>query len=208
MKKLIFIRHGETDYNLGKQYCGFSNPSLNSKGILQAKKLKSKLIGLNLKVDKVYSSDLRRAVETAKIVFKSKPLELNSDFREMNFGIFEGLNYQEIMQKYPQIYIRWIDDPLNIKPPEGESLVDLFRRVKRGLSKIFTQDKDETIAIVTHAGPIRIILCEALNYKLDYFWKIEQDISALNIINYPENSPPVIVKVNDTSHLMLKDGSI
>jgi len=85
--------------------------------------------------------------------------------------------------------------------------VDLFRRVKRGLSKIFTQDTAKTIAIVTHAGPIRVILCEGLNYKLDYFWKIEQEISALNIINYPKNSAPVIVKMNDTSHLMLKDSS-
>jgi len=64
MKQLILIRHGETDYNLEAKYCGFSNPPLNSKGILQAKKLKAKLIRLNLKVDKVYSSDLRRAVET------------------------------------------------------------------------------------------------------------------------------------------------
>jgi len=205
MKQLILIRHGETDYNLEDRYCGFSNPPLNSKGILQAEKLKIKLIGLNLKIDKVYSSDLKRAVETAKIVFKNKSFELSSDFREMNFGIFEGLNYQEIMQKYLQIYIRWIDDSLNIRLPEGEGLVDLFRRVKRGLSKIFTQDRAKTIAIVTHAGPIRIILCEILNYKLDHFWKIKQDISALNIINYPKNSAPVIVKVNDTSHLMLKD---
>ena len=205
MKQLILIRHGETDYNLEAKYCGFSNPPLNSKGILQAKKLKSKLNRLNLKVDKVYSSDLKRALETAEIVFPNKPLQLTSDFREMNFGIFEGLNYQEIMQKYPQVYIRWIDDPLNTRLPEGEGLVDLFGRVKRGLSKIFTQDKAKTIAIVTHAGPIRVILCEMLGYKLEHFWKIEQDISALNIINYPKNSAPVIVKVNDTSHLMLKD---
>ncbi|HEC69782.1 MAG TPA: histidine phosphatase family protein [Candidatus Omnitrophica bacterium] len=205
MRQLILIRHAETDYNLKTKYCGFSNPPLNSKGILQAKKLKSKLIRLNFKVDRVYSSDLKRASETAKIVFKNKSFELSSDFREMNFGIFEGLNYQEIMQKYPQIYIRWIDEPLNIRLPKGEGLVDLSRRVKRGLSKIFTQNRAETIAIVTHAGPIRIILCEILNYKLEHFWKIKQDISALNIINYPKNSAPVIGKVNDTSHLMLKD---
>jgi len=90
------------------------------------------LIRLNLKVDKVYSSDLKRALETAKIVFQNKSIELNSDFREMNFGIFEGLNYQEIIQKYPQIYIRWIDEPLNIRLPKGEGLVDLFGRVKKG----------------------------------------------------------------------------
>jgi len=205
MKQLILIRHGETDYNIEAKYCGFSNPPLNSKGILQAKKLKAYLNRLKLKVDKVYSSDLRRAWETAEIVFPDKLIELNSDFREMNFGIFEGLNYQEIMQKYPQIYMKWIDDPLNTKPSKGEGLVDLFRRVKRGLSKIFTQDKAETVAIVTHAGPIRVILCEALNYKLEHFWKIEQDNSALNIINYPKDSAPVIVKMNDTSHLMLED---
>lgn len=201
--RLILIRHGLTDYNLENRYCGFSDPPLNDKGVWQAKKLADRL--KNLKIDNIYSSDLKRAYETAEIIFKNNSAEKLADFREMNFGIFEGLKYEEIIKNYPKLYMDWIDNPMEIKIPHGEGLNDLNKRVKERLSFILSQHRGKTLAVVTHSGPIRILLCEALRFDLKMFWKIEQEVGALNIIDYTKESSLVVIKINDISHLSAKE---
>lgn len=199
MTRLILIRHGETDYSLQNRYCGFSNPSLNNKGIWQAKKLADRL-GDPSSV-KAYSSDLKRAYETAKIIFKNNSIEKAADFREMNFGLFEGLKYEEIVRRHPKLYRDWVDNPEKVKIPNGEGLRDLRKRVKERLSLILSQQPGKTLAVVTHSGPIRVILCDALKLGLNMFWQIGQEAGALNIIDYAKESSPVVVKVNDISGL-------
>jgi len=197
--RLILIRHGETDYSLQKRYCGFSDPSLNNKGIWQSKKLADRLVGLSSV--KVYSSDLKRAYETAKIIFKNNSIEKAADFREMNFGLFEGLKYEEIVRRYPKLYRHWVDNPENVKIPNGEGLKDLRKRVKERLSLILSQQPGKTLAIVTHSGPIRVILCDALKLGLNMFRQIGQETGALNIIDYAKESSLIVVKINDVSGL-------
>ncbi len=203
MTRLILIRHGETDYNLQNKYCGFSNQPLNKNGIWQSKRLAGRLA--NLKVEKVYSSDLKRTVETAKIIFKHHSIEQLADFREMNFGIFEGLKYDEIVEEYPGLYKNWINNPTKVKIPDGEALEDLAERVRKRLAFLLSQNKDKEITLVTHGGPIRVIFCDALKFGPDSFWNIKQDIAAINIIDYPKNSSPTVVKMNDTSHLAMQE---
>lgn len=203
MSRLILIRHGETDCYLENKYCGFSNPSLNKKGIWQSKMLSNRLT--NIKVERVYSSDLKRAVETAKIIFKNNFVEQLPDFREMNFGVFEGLRYDEIVKKYPSLYKNWINNPTKVKIPNGEALQDLVKRVRKRVTFLLSQNKNGKIALVTHGGPIRVILCDVLKFSLDSFWKIKQDIAAINLIDYPEGSSPIVVKMNDISHLTMQE---
>ena len=183
MTRLILIRHGETDYTSQGRYCGFSDPSLNEKGIQQSEKLAIRLKETG--VDKVYSSDLKRACQSAKLIFKNNPIEEIADFREMNFGLFEGLRYEEIIKVYPKLYQEWIDNPLRVEIPSGEGLVGLEKRVKEKLSFILSQDVGKTIALVSHGGPIRVILCQVLKLGLESFWKVEQEIGTLRIIDYP-----------------------
>lgn len=199
MIRLILIRHAQTDYSLQNRYCGFSNPSLNNKGIWQSKKLADRLG--NLSSVKVYSSDFKRAYQTAKIIFRNNSIEKAADFREMNFGLFEGLKYEEIVRKYPKLYRDWVDNPEKVRIPAGERLKDLNKRVKERLSFILSQYEGKTLAVVTHGGPIKVILCDALKFDVNMFWKIRQEISALNIIDYAKESSPVVVKMNDISHL-------
>jgi len=198
MTRLILIHHCETDYNLQNRYCGFNDPVLNNKGIWQSKRLACRL--KDVKMDKIYSSDLKRAYQTAKIIFKSNTIEKLKDFREMNFGLFEGLRYKDIIKRYRKLYGDWLCNPLKVKIPGGEGLIDLSKRVKERLSIIFAQREYGTIALVTHGGPIRIILCEALRLDLKMLRQIEQGFGALNIINYFKDSQPVVVKMNDMSH--------
>jgi len=202
MTRLILVRHGETDHNLENKYCGFSDPPLNDKGIRQARRLADRL--KETRIDKVYSSDLKRAYQTADIVFKDRSIEKFSDLREMNFGIFEGLKYEEIIKKYPELYREWIIDPIEVKIPGGEGLVDLSKRVKKRLHVILSRHKGENVAVITHGGPIGVILCEDLRR----FWQIKQELGALNIIDYTDGLSPLVVKENDSSHIKTKEESI
>lgn len=203
MVRLILIRHGKTDYSSENRYCGFSEPPLNNKGIWQAKKLAAKL--KDIRIDKVYSSDLVRSYQTAKIIFGNNSIEKVADLREINFGLFEGLKYEQIIGKYPKLYRDWVDNPEKVKIPNGEGLGDLSKRVEQRLSFILSQHKDRTLAVVTHSGPIRIVLCKALKFDLKMFWQIEQQFCALNIIDYAEEAPPMVVKINDISHLSAEE---
>lgn len=203
MVRLILIRHGQTDYSSQNRYCGFSNPPLNDKGIWQAEKLAVRL--KDTKTDKVYSSDLIRAYQTANIIFGDNPIEKTPDLREMNFGLFEGLKYEQLVGNYPELYGDWVDNPEKIKTPNGEGLGDLSKRVEQRLSFIISQHEDRTLAVVTHSGPIRIVLCKALKFDLKMFWQIEQQFCALNIIDYAEKAQPRVVKMNDASHLSAEE---
>jgi len=154
-----------------------------------------------IKIDKVYSSDLKRAYRTAEIIFKDNSIEKMADFREINFGIFEGLKYDEIMERYTHVYESWIDRPLEVRIPEGENFPDMAKRVRESLCFILSENRGRTIAVVTHGGPIRVILCDTLGFDLNKLWEIKQDNGAVNIIDYSQDSQPEVVKMNDVSHL-------
>lgn len=180
--KLILIRHGQTDWNLEKRYCGFTDIGLNEKGKAQARKLIKRLT--TGKVHKVYSSDMKRALEFGRIVFKDMPIEEISGLREMNFGIFEGLTYREIMDRHSKIYQKWIDDPLSTVIPDAESLDGLASRVRKAVAKILSCNKNKTVALFTHAGPIRVILCEILKLGLRDIWRIEPGSASISLIDF------------------------
>lgn len=181
--KIILIRHGETVLSLKKAYYGFTNTLLTTKGKKQAKNLISRLQIEN--VQKVYSSDLRRAIDFAEIIFKGRPIEKNSQLRELNFGIFEKLTYEQIMKKRPQLYSKWIKNPFETCIPKGEHLRDFKNRVLACFKNILQVNTGKTTAVVSHAGPIRIILNEILKPK--DIWSIEVNLASINVIEYKNN---------------------
>ncbi len=190
--KLILVRHGETEWSYQKRYCGFTDIELNEKGRQQARRLFKRLS--KEKIHKVYSSDMKRTVQFAKIVFKDLPVEELLDLREMNFGIFEGLTYQDIMEKYPRVYGEWLGSPLDIIITQGEGLKILARRVRKALRRILSQNSNKTVAVFTHGGPIRVILCDILRLDLKEIWQIEIGLASISIIEF--------VKVKGKIHLL------
>lgn len=190
--KVILIRHGETEWSYQKRYCGFTDIELNEKGRQQARRLLKRLS--KEKIHKVYSSDMKRTVQFAKIVFKDLPVEELLDLREMNLGIFEGLTYQDIMEKYPRVYGEWLGSPLDIIIPRGEGLKILARRVRKALRRILYQNSNKTVAVFTHGGPIRVISCDILKLDLKEIWQIEIGLASISIIEF--------VKVKGKIHLL------
>ena len=194
--KILLIRHGQTDGNARKQYCGLLDLGLNQDGRLQVEKLGRRL--RKDSVQKIYSSDRKRAIESARIIFKGRRVNKISGLREINFGIFEGKSHQEIRERHADIYDRWMSDPYNNLVPEGEGLMDFQDRVTRALDKIVRANLGKTTAVVCHGGTISIILSRISGSR--DFWELIPGSASLNIIEYVNNKAKITL-FNDISHL-------
>jgi alpha-ribazole phosphatase len=197
--KLILIRHGQTDLGLQKKYCGSLDVPLNDHGKDQSERLGERLKGTS--IDAVFSSDLKRAIQTAQIAFKGETINERPCFREMDFGVIEGISYQEVMIKYPDIYKAWINDPLSVVLPQAEDFEAFSGRVLQGLDTLIAQYADKTIVLVAHGGPNMLILCKALGFSTKEYWTIRQDNAAVNIIEYHSSGKIKVIVQNDTGHL-------
>lgn len=173
-KEIILVRHGQIDHNIQGRYCGWTNPSLNQKGINQAMKIKDKLA--DEKIDAIYTSDLSRCMETAEIINKGHNINISTDvrLREINFGCFEDLSYEEISDKYPDHRDEWIKDGMNYIMPSGESVYQLIDRSKKAVEEIVARDHDR-ILIVTHSGVIRGLLSSLISNNSDSYWRYKID---------------------------------
>jgi len=194
--RLILVRHGETLWNTQKRYCGSTDIGLSAKGKKQARRLKEKLSGIN--VHKIYTSGKKRAIQTAKIIFQGAKINNMPDLNEMHFGIFEGLTYREIMKRYPKIYNAWLEKPLCVTIPKSESLSSFRKRVTRALKRIISVNKNKTIAVVCHGGPISVFVTVIL--KTNDFWKHIPHSASISIVEY-RNGSLKIKALNDITHL-------
>ena len=129
-------------------------------------------------------------------------VEPKENLKEINFGDWEGLSFQAIQKDYPHEFSKWQNNIMNFTTPNGESILELKRRVETAFSEILNSAIENNVVIVTHGGPIRIILSKILspNALETVFWKIKQDNAALNIIENTDNTQ-IISLINDTSHL-------
>lgn len=197
--RLLLIRHGQTAWNLEKRYCGFMDIGLNEQGINQAKCLSARLAGQE--IHKVYSSDRKRAIQTAQLALNAGGVVMNPDLREIHFGVFEGLTYKEIMEKYPEIYIKWVENPFSVVIPQGEALRDFETRVINAFTDIVSVNPDKTVAVFSHGGVISIFINYIL--KTTDFWDKIPHSTSLTVVEY-NNGQSKIKVFNDTSHLWVK----
>ncbi len=199
--KLFLVRHGQTDWNLAQRFQGQSDIPLNEGGRKQAAALAGRL--LNQSIDVVYSSDLIRAVETAKIICKSgwqSGLRQDPRLREVNFGDWEGLTYNEIKEKYSSELNAWESAVYKNAPPNGETLEQLEIRAQSALNDIRESCKDKMVLIVAHGGVLQTLICLALNLSPAMYWQFHLSPASLSeIAFYPAGA--IVNLLNDTSHL-------
>ena len=198
--KLFLIRHGQTDWNLTRHFQGQSDVPLNQTGRQQANALAKRLS--NQSFDAVYSSDLQRATETAKIILSGVKPDLHSDIRlrEVNFGDWEGLTYDEIKEKYPDSLASWERDVYGSSPPNGETLEDLSKRVQSFLDDLLQKHNDQTVLVVAHGGVLQTLVCLALKLSPTMYWQFYLSTASLSQISfYPAGA--ILNLHNDASHL-------
>ena len=162
--KLIFIRHGQTDWNVQGKIQGSYDSELNATGIEQAMSLSEKLFNLNYKFSKIYSSPQKRALKTAEILSKSSNVDYISvkDLQEMNMGKWEGLSWREVEENYPDEYKEWYLNRRYTKTPDGESYQDMLERVLKAIHKIINEN-NEDVVIVSHSAVIMCLQCYVTN---------------------------------------------
>jgi broad specificity phosphatase PhoE len=172
---LLLIRHGEIPSNIKKAYAGRSAEELTPKGICQAEDVAVKL--KKLEVQAIYSSPIRRAIQTAQIISKKIGMDFQVEdaFREMELGPWEGLSESEVATNSPGKWDIWNNSPAELKLPGRETLIELQDRVLTGIMKIKENSTNNNVVIVTHVAIIRVLL----------LWHAKKSLNLYKTIHVP-----------------------
>lgn len=199
MTKLIIVRHGQTLWNLERKYQGHSDIALTDTGLKQAQAVAERLA--DEAVAAVYASDLSRAYKTAGYIAAKHNLTVHTvpELREIKFGDWEGLTYEEISVRWPGLLGKLWTTPDELQIPGGETFHQLKARAYTAIEKIVADHPDQTVAVVAHGGTIGTILCAVLDIHLNHVWSIRQDNTAVNIIEYYDGRPTITL-LNCVSH--------
>jgi alpha-ribazole phosphatase len=185
------IRHGEPAADARQRCYGSLDVGLSETGRAQMADVADYLS--REPVAAIYSSPLSRAIESAQILAtaRSASVEVVNDFREIDFGDFEGLTYDEIASRYPDIYRQWMETPTGVRFPNGESYTEVQARVLRAFDTIQRERQEQTTVIVSHGGVNRIILAWALQIPDACLFRIAQGHAAINLLAIVDRQPSV-----------------
>jgi broad specificity phosphatase PhoE len=145
---------------------------------------------------------LKRTVQTAELIARHHKIECATDprWRELSFGLWEGLTYDEIQAREPDLLDKWQKDPENAAAPEGETLRQLAVRVASALEELRAEHEDHTILLTVHGGTIQSLLCLALGIELNHYWQFAVSSASLSEIRFYSEGA-IINLFNDTSHI-------
>lgn len=199
---LYLIRHGETDWNMSGHWQGHADVPLNDVGQQQAELLAQRLRSERVRFDVLYSSDLARAYQTAWVVGEAigVPVELLPALREIDLGTWSGLTRDQIQIRFP-VEFALLDQGQDVPRGGAETLSALRKRVVDVVEAIMAQHLGETLAFVTHGGPIRMLIAHATG---------EPDVNRMKFHHIGNTSISIvrhnlngwqIVQLNDMQHL-------
>jgi len=215
LAKILLVRHAQTKLHQDNRFWGKTDITLSDYGVWQAEKLRDRLVEENITA--VYTSTLSRARHSAEIIASVHKCHLTTheELDECNFGFIEGCTMEEIRQRYPEL----AEELLNWKTvsfPGGESLEDLDKRVRSFLDRLEDLDKrvhsfldrldknrgKETVLIVSHGGPLRLLIGNLLGLKLEYWSRFRIEHASLSIVEAFEQGN-ILTLLNDTSHFKI-----
>jgi len=218
--RLILVRHGSTEWNESGRRQGHQDVPLSELGRWQVQALSARL--MSVPIDAVYSSDLSRATETARVIIGERDLAIQVDqrLREVCFGRWEGLNHEEIEAQFPREWQRWLESPVEARPPEGESFSDLAIRVWRAIGDLVGDGlrtgalnavprewpltavvaDPRSVLVVTHGAAIAVLLTQLLGQELSRYWQYSIRPASLTILDlYPLGA--IAAVIGDTGHV-------
>ena len=203
MGTYYLIRHGETESNRSGIIQGHLDVPLSPKGLEQAEACARALAGVTL--DAIYSSDLSRALDTARAIARhqkathTSPIKADPRLREIHCGLMQGLSLAECRLRFPEFFSRWQTDPLGQPRPGGESVVQLYHRVVEVFREIVLAHPEGKVAVVTHGGVIRCLTAYVQGETVDP-WAEVVDNCSITVLEH-EGDRLLITRYNDTSHL-------
>lgn len=199
--RIVLIRHGQTIWNRENRFRGQLDPELDEVGVRQAETT-ARYVAARWPVAAVYCSPLSRAHRTAQAVAQAQGLIAQpfEGLLDIHFGEMQGLGPREAYERNPDLLKEWMESPHTVSFPGGESLSDVQRRVSTGVVELVARHTGQTLALVSHTVVNRVLACAVMGWSNAYFWRLEQDTCAVNIIDVKEDGTTVLVLWNDTSH--------
>jgi broad specificity phosphatase PhoE len=201
MTRVYLVRHCEAEGNHKRIFQGHTDADVSEMGKRQLSCLAERFRGIPL--DAIYSSPLRRALETARAVNRYHDLEIQveDDLIEINGGCWEGKLWSEFPVKYPALSDDWDNAPYRFAPQGGESMREVYDRIWRGITGIVERHPGQTVCIASHGCAIRNFLCRAQGLPIERLNEVPWcDNTGVSIVDFSKGRPQVIT-MNDASHL-------
>jgi len=200
LTRLVVVRHGRTEWNRVERFRGRADIELDEVGIKQAEAAADRIA--EWQVSAIYSSPLRRALTTAKILGRRFALEVKSlpGIIDIDYGEWQGLSPEEAAAKYGALYSKWLESPYKVKFHGGESLADVRERAALAVEGLIAQHPKETIVLVSHKVICQVLILTLLGLDNSHFWEITQDVCTVNLFEVRGGVPSALF-LNDTCHL-------
>lgn len=201
MTKIIIVRHGYSVTNAANRFTGQTDVALTDEGRRQAERVADYLVPRE-HIDAIFSSDLSRAVDTARPTAERLGLEINRDpaLRELAMGVWEGMLFDDVKRFYAEDVAARKKDVYH-PCPGGESTAQMFTRIKDALFRIAAENEGKTVMVVTHGGAVRIINCLASGGDVTETVKFSNCANAAISFYRFEEGALHAEEVNITSHL-------
>ena len=201
--RIILVRHGQTAWNAGagvERFRGRTDLPLDEVGHDQARALARRL--QNESVAAIYASPLQRACQTAAPLAERLGLAVEPEerLRDVDYGLFQGLDRAEAAAAFPRQYRLWLDRPGQVRLPQGESLDDVRSRLMQLLDELADKHRGQTVLLAAHQVVNKVLACTLLGLDLDHIWHVGQDTAAINVFEQA-NGTWHILRLNDVWHL-------
>ncbi|RAO05527.1 bifunctional RNase H/acid phosphatase [Micromonospora noduli] len=206
--RLVLVRHGETPYTEQRRYSGRGDVPLSERGRAQARATGTRVAELAPSVAAVLSSPLSRCTATAASIAEALggdvPVRTEDDLIECDFGQWEGRTFAEVRQQWPGEMDAWLASP-RIAPPGGESFTQVAERAHRVISGLLTAYPGETVVVVSHVSPIKLMLRDALAAGDGFLHRLFLDAAGISVLDMWPDGGVAVRTVNDTAHLASLD---
>jgi probable phosphoglycerate mutase len=196
----LLLRHGETPLSAEKRFAGIGEVPLTDAGVMQARAAAKALAARS--IDAIVCSPLKRTRHTANEVAEvlGLPVRTEEGFRETDFGDWDGYSFAEVRERWPDELDAWLADP-SVAPPHGESFTATARRVRTARDKLLVRFRQQTVLVVSHVTPIKMLVRSALEAPPSSLYRMYLEVSSLSEIDWYADGPAVLKLFNDTHHL-------
>lgn len=195
MLHLTLVRHASTELNEQRRYQGWCDPPLSERGRMQCDALAARLA--SDRFDRAVTSDLRRCRETMERILPGAPYAPDPQLREIGFGDWDGLTFDECVSRDPLRVQRWIEAPTTITPPGGEPFSRFAERVDRAVDAL---PLEGSALLVAHGGTLRRIVARALDLSWRHVVLMEMSPCGITrVVLHPEGAH--LLFLNDAAHL-------
>jgi alpha-ribazole phosphatase len=199
--RLIVVRHGQTVCNTDSIWHGWDDCELTEVGLSQAEAVASRLAGEPIAA--VYSSDIRRALQTAQAIARPHKLQPIPDpgLRERNAGDFEGILVDEVLARHPTVWEERSADYWGWRPPSGEAFREVLERALAVVRRLQERHGSETVVAVTHMGPARVLTSHFAGIPMDRIYEMTFPSTGVSIFSL-EGDRAEVELLNDAAHVL------